>query len=155
REARQRKEAAEGVVEAAAGEAMPELDMGTIDVTAASARTLLLLKTLVVVGVLASLWTVWSGLLPALEVLERVELTDAPKDGNGEFVESLTLWSVLLAVLALVLTAVAAHNLPAVLELAVLERFPIDHGARYAAVTLTRYITVAVGLLFVSNLMHL
>jgi potassium efflux system protein len=91
--------------------------------------------------------------LPALAVLERVELTDATRGADGAvLVEPLTLWSIVLVILAGVLTVVTARNLPAVLELAVLQRFPIDGGTRYAIITLVRYVVIALGLVWVSRL---
>ena len=150
REARQRKGE---LAEAASGEATPELDTQAVDVEAASGQTLTLLRTGVAVGVLALLWGVWGDVLPALAVLERVELTAPTVDTEGAvIVPAVTLWSLLLAGVVGVLTVVAARNLPAVLELVVLQRFPIDAGTRYAAVTLARYLVVAVGLVWASRL---
>jgi potassium-dependent mechanosensitive channel len=50
-------------------------------------------------------------------------------------------------VLVLVLVVVAARNLPGFMEIAFLQRFPLDAGTRYAIVTIARYSIVAIGLL--------
>ena len=137
----------------ASGEATPELQPQTVDVDAASSQTLSLLRTLVGAAVLFGLWAIWQDVLPALAVLDRVELTSPTVDSEGAvIVDPVTLWSLLLAGLAAVLTVVAARNLPAVLELVVLQRFPLDTGTRYAAATLTRYIVVAIGIVVASQL---
>jgi potassium efflux system protein len=52
---------------------------------------------------------------------------------------------VLAAVLVLFLTNVAARNLPALLELALLQRLPLDGGARYAVTTILRYVILIAG----------
>lgn len=153
REARQQADAVEDGEAAASGEAVPELELQTIDVTAASAQTLALLRTVVTAVVFAWLWGVWREVLPALSILERVNVTAPALDATGAvLVPAVTAWALLLAALTAVLTFVAARNLPAVLELAVLQRFELDHGARYAAATLTRYLVVTVGVVFVSKL---
>ena len=58
---------------------------------------------------------------------------------------SLTLADVLLALFVLVLTMVAAKNLPALLELSILQRLPVDSGERYAISTLVRYVILVIG----------
>jgi len=58
---------------------------------------------------------------------------------------TLTLADVLLALFVLVLTMVAAKNLPALLELSILQRLPVDSGERYAISTLVRYVILVIG----------
>ncbi len=155
REARQRKNAGD-TEKPATGEAVPELDTDTINVAAASEQTILLLRTLVVVGVLALLWALWKNLLPALNILDRVELTRPTLDSTGNvIVAAVTLGSLLLASLVIALTIVAARNLPGLLELVVLQRFAIDAGIRYAATTLTRYIVLAIGIFAISAVLNI
>ncbi|MFT7540018.1 MAG: potassium efflux system protein [Gammaproteobacteria bacterium] len=57
----------------------------------------------------------------------------------------LTLADLLLALIFFLLTAVAAKNVPALLELSVLQRLPLDGGARYAVTTIVRYVILIVG----------
>ena len=136
------------------GDAVPELEPATVDIAAASEQTLSLLRTLAAVGVLAALWAVWSDLTPALSVLKDVRLTAGTFDTESNvIVAPVTLWSLLMTALAVTLTVVAARNLPAVLELAVLQRFPLDGGTRYALSSLTRYAVVATGLVVASKLL--
>lgn len=63
----------------------------------------------------------------------------------------LTLADVLLALVFIFLTSVAAKNLPALLELAVLQRLPLDGGSRYAVSTIVRYLILIVGVSAVSG----
>ncbi len=63
----------------------------------------------------------------------------------------LTLADVMLALVFIFLTSVAAKNLPALLELAVLQRLPLDGGSRYAVSTIVRYLILIVGVSAVSG----
>jgi potassium efflux system protein len=123
-----------------------ELDIEDID---DQARSLLgFFFTLALVGML--LW-VWSDLLPALRALEDVVLWHyGSADGEAGTVTLLTL---LLALVGIVVTVLAARNLPGVLEIAVFQRTQMDAGARYAALTISRYLIVTAGVLVVVNLL--
>ncbi|MEM6552539.1 MAG: mechanosensitive ion channel domain-containing protein [Planctomycetota bacterium] len=139
--------------EPASGEAVPELDEERLDVDAASKQTRTLLRIGVTISVLGMLWAVWAQLLPALAVLERVQLTSPTLADDGSvIVPAVTLWSLFLAGVVGALTVIATRNLPAVLELAVLQRFPIDAGTRYAIVMLLRYGVIAIGVVWVTQL---
>ncbi|MEM7807562.1 MAG: mechanosensitive ion channel domain-containing protein [Planctomycetota bacterium] len=138
------------------GEATPDLEPDLLDVDAVSDRTRTLLRITTVAAVFTSIWFVWTDVLPALAILDRVELTNATVDSEGVvIVPAVTVWSVVAAVLAVVLTVVAARNLPAVLELAVLENLRTDSGIRYAAITLLRYVIIAAGVVWTSRLLEI
>ncbi|MFT5284634.1 MAG: potassium efflux system protein [Planctomycetota bacterium] len=64
---------------------------------------------------------------------------------------TLTLDDLLIALVLLVLTTVATKNLPALLELSLLQRLPLDGGARYAVSTIVRYLILIVGVGAISN----
>lgn len=154
REARARREDVEAKEETASGDAVPELDLQHIDVAAISTQTLSLVRTLVMLGTAVLLWVVWSQVLPALAVLDGVTITSPTLDTAGDvIVPALTLWSLLSALLTVLLTVLAARNLPSILELAILTRFHVDAGARYAAGTLTRYAVIAIGVVLISKLL--
>ncbi|GAB4352696.1 MAG: mechanosensitive channel MscK [Immundisolibacter sp.] len=125
-----------------------ELDIEGID---DQARSLLgFFFTLALAGML--LW-VWSDLLPALRALEDVVLWHYGSAG-GE-VGTVTLLTVLLALVGVAVTVLAARNLPGVLEIAVFRRTQMDAGARYAALTILRYLIVSIGVVVVVNLLGL
>lgn len=152
REARAKRSDADAKEETATGDAVPEIDLQQIDVAAISTQTLRLVRTLVLLGTAILLWAVWSEILPALAVLDGIQITSPTPDASGEIlVPALTLWSLLSALLTVLLTFLAARNLPSILELAILTRFHVDAGARYAAGTLTRYAVVAIGVAVVSQ----
>ena len=66
-------------------------------------------------------------------------------DASTALPSTLTLADVLLALFVIVLTMIAAKNLPALLELAILQRLPVDSGGRYAISTLVRYVILVIG----------
>lgn len=125
------------------------LDIEAVD---EQARSLLgFVLSLVIVGVL--LW-VWADLLPALQSLNRIVLWRYRLGGEaGAASGAVTLLSLLLAGGVAAVTVLASRNLPGVLEIAVLQRLDMDAGARYAAITVTRYVIVTVGMLVAVNLL--
>jgi potassium efflux system protein len=112
----------------------PEVDIFNI-----SSQTSQLVRSLVGVALLLGLWLIWADVLPALGILHRVRLWSS---GGDEYV---TLASLALAVLITLVTVVAAKNFPGLLEIAVLQRLPMDHGVRYAITAVARYLTAIVG----------
>ena len=125
------------------------LDIEAVD---EQARSLLgFVLSLAIAGVL--LW-VWADLLPALQSLDQVVLWRYRLGGEaGAASGVVTLLSLLLAAGISAVTVFASRNLPGVLEIAVLQRLDMDAGARYAAITVTRYVIVTVGVLVAINLL--
>jgi len=83
-------------------------------------------------------WYVWSGALPALRIFRQVELW-----GTGD--ELVTMSELIVALIIVAVTVIAGRNAPGFLEIAVLRHLPIDHGARFAIVTIFRYLLAVVG----------
>lgn len=84
--------------------------------------------------------------LPATALLSGSN-SEAPPESRGlGLTTRVTLADVLLALLFGLLTAVFSKNLPALLELAVLQRLPLGAGARYAIATIARYLILIVGI---------
>ncbi|MGK2941117.1 MAG: mechanosensitive ion channel domain-containing protein [Immundisolibacter sp.] len=138
--------------QAADGEGRTSTDEFDIEAVDEQARRLLgFALSLTIGGVL--LW-VWADLLPALQALDQVLLWDYQIGADsGEASDAVTLLSLVLAAGSAAITVLAASNLPGVLEIAVLRRTSLDAGARYATITVTRYIIVIVGVLTVMNLL--
>lgn len=114
-------------------------------------------------------WFIWSEVLPALRVLDRVVLwqniesvAETVTDASG--IESIklndrtvptTLTDVLMAVLVVVATMMVGRRLPGVIEFAVLERLPMEQGGRQAVAILVRYAATLVGVLFACHVIRL
>lgn len=139
----------------------------TQDLTKIHSQLQYLLRHAATLAVLVVTWYVWADVLPALRIFDRVVLwtshvTVREKLPNviGELqsvgVERdvpTTLTHGLLAVLIVAGTHVLARNFPALLEITILDRLPIDHGGRHALSIILRYLVYLSGLLFVCRIL--
>ncbi|MDA0666564.1 MAG: mechanosensitive ion channel [Planctomycetota bacterium] len=80
-----------------------------------------------------------------LDALLSAEPASAGPASVEAAADVLTLDELLLALVLLFVTLLFARNIPALLELAVLQRLPLDNGTRYAVTTLVRYFVLLVG----------
>ncbi len=79
--------------------------------------------------------------------------TDAATHSSAELPFTLTLADLGVALLTILLTLIAMRNLPALVEIAVLQRLPVDAAARYAIATVLRYLIVMAGLIVAAGAM--
>ena len=140
----------------------PQLDLGEVD-----AQTGRLLATSTVVAMAIGLWFLWVDFVPALGVLDGVELWSTTEtvtvestaaDGSRVFesedrVVPITLASLLLAVLIAFMTYVLVRNLPGLLEISIFRRLGIQTGERYAYATIAKYAISVVGGVMAFNAM--
>ena len=140
------------------GDSEPEGELAVaeskpLDLEEVDAQTRKLLRWgLIVVAVLAG-WGIWSEVFPAFLLLEQVALWSQTVLVDGiETIVPVTLADILLAVLVAAGSAIAAKNLPGLMEIAILQRLTLQPGSRYAINTLTRYIVVTVGVISVLNI---
>lgn len=158
-QARKRRSAAQA--EAAEGNnapapAEPEMDLSTIN-----AQTRRLLRGFVGLAFFGGLWLIWVDVLPALAVFRQIDLwstmtqiaeTVPSVDGTTTTTvmrvvnRSITLADALVALVIVCMTITAGRNIPGVLEIAVLQRLPLDSGGRYAITTVSRYLITILGL---------
>ena len=127
--------AGEGVALSASSE--PGIDANVVSKQAQE----LLLAVLGVIGFWIS-WQIWADVIPAVGILNRVNIWSVSIDGVPTPV---TLQDVLNFVIATAVTVIAVKNLPGILELLLLKRLPMDSGARYAVATIVRYVLTVVG----------
>ncbi len=128
-----------------------------------------LLRYAAVITLVVGGWFIWSDVLPALRILDKVELwqnieavaeTVIGKDGS-ESIRTMernsptTLTNVLMAVVIGLGTVMVGRRLPGLLELTLLERLPLEPGTRQAIAILVRYAATVTGMLLVCNAIHL
>ena len=95
-----------------------------------------------------ALWFAWVDILPALRVLDDVHLWYHEVVVDGVSVQQpITLANLGLALLSILVTIAAARNMPGFLEIALLQRLPLEPGVRYATRSLVLYTIVSVGIL--------
>ena len=148
-----RQEAAESKDESMASEGPIEVvDEAEIDVIEVSRQTRTVLRATSALVLLLLLWGIWKDMVAALNVFDQVVLwSHVVTTPAGDAVSAITLFDVLRSLLAVVLTFVAARNLPGFLEITVLQRLDIDAGTRYAISTIGRYVILAIGLIAAFN----
>lgn len=142
RRAQERLQAAKAPADAAATAellAAQEVDPGSL-----AQQTQTLLRGVLTILVLFATFRIWVDVLPALAILHRIPLWT---DASSTPPVAITLWDLLLSLVVLGLSLAAGRNLPAMLELLVLQRLALPPGERHAVTTLARYGIVIVGVL--------
>ncbi len=136
----------------------PVHDLSKLDPSLISLQTRKLLRSAVACGLVIGLYAVWVDVLPALQVLNKLELWSTTVDvvemttENGVTVPKhipryvpITLANVLLAAVVMLMTVLATRNLPGLLEITLLQRLPFEAAGRYAITTISRYIIAVAG----------
>jgi potassium efflux system protein len=140
-----------------------------LDVAGVSAQTRNLVRMLTFVTMVVGLWLVWVDVLPALGILNNYELWSNSvsvtesipgPDGQPEVrtVDQnmpVRLGDLALALVVLGVTLAGTKNVPGLLEISVLQRLPLDAGARYAVTTVTRYTLTIVGVVIAFSMIGL
>ncbi len=121
----------------------PEVDFGRL-----SDQTRRLFRIGFFFAALGGLWLIWKDAVPALTLLEHVPLpmTTTKIVGGVSKEVPLTLADVITGLLLGLLTVLAAKNLPGLLEFILLQRLPMETGARYAWTALSQYLIAAIGI---------
>ena len=127
--------------------AVPEVPEEEIELARIDEQTQKLLGTFIFFAAFFGLWAVWSSVLPALAVTEKIHLWSYAVEIDGVTRHMpITLANLTVAVVAAVITYVSATNLPGALEVVLLNRLSMEPGAKYAFTTICRYVITAVGL---------
>jgi len=108
-----------------------EVDLDRVDV-----QTHRIIRSMIALTFLVLAWFIWAGELPALNILNDVEVWPAME---------VTLGNILTGIVIVVLTIIATANLPGLLELTVLQRMHYLKGERYAITTIVRYAIAIIG----------
>jgi potassium efflux system protein len=137
--ARAAREAAEAGEE---GDEDEEEEQFALDPSSIAEQTQTLVRAAAVLTVLLACLQVWGEVLPALGALRQVELWT---DESVEPPIQITLVDLLKSLLIVLITALAARNIPGLLELLVLRRLHVQAGERHATTTLARYVLVVIG----------
>jgi len=125
---------------------VPEVDEPIIDLDVISAQSLRLVRSILTLIALVSVIVLWSEIHSAFGFLENIRLWDASTTIQGvESLQPITLGSVLIAVLVLIITTQLVRNMPALLELALLQHLNLTPGTGYAITTLTKYMLILIG----------
>ncbi|MGL5385995.1 MAG: miniconductance mechanosensitive channel MscM [Enterobacterales bacterium] len=123
-----------------------EVDDTEIDLDAISAQSLRLVRSILTMVALVSVIVLWSEIHSAFGFLENIKLWDVTSTVNGiDIAQPITMGAVLIAILVLIVTMQLVRNLPALLELAVLQHLDLTPGTGYAITTITKYLLLLFG----------
>ncbi len=120
-----------------------------LDAAAINAQTMRLLNSVYWIAIIVGLYVIWSGILPAFNLLNDIVLWQNEISGSGSDSTTqvpVTLANLLLAVVVLIMTFFVSRNIPGLLEIAILQRLPFSPSARYAIATIVRYALIIIGL---------
>ncbi|WP_419414206.1 mechanosensitive ion channel domain-containing protein [Pontibacter sp. JAM-7] len=123
----------------------PQLEENYLDLQTISDQARILLKTATVLLFFLLCWLTLRSALPNLDLLDQVTLwnnTISGPDGSTIISQSITLKNLLSAAVVIILSILAAHNLPGLLELLVLKHLTLSPGTGYAITTVTKYVLI-------------
>lgn len=146
RKVREQQEAAK-----MAGDSVPEVDLPVIDVATLSEQNRVLLRVLSYALFAVAIAWVWQDAFQAVRFFDEVVLWSYTLDDTpGAEKIPVTLGTLIVTLVALVLTYVGAKNLPGLIEVMVLQRFSMDVGLRFAIITIARYLVFIAGTMLIS-----
>ena len=152
-----------GILMPRSDEAPPEEE--SVDIDAIEKQVSSLVSSLTIVVVAVAMWQLWASVLPAVQILDKVELWEIVVESTQEVTlpdntittetkittVPITLTHLLMALGILIITWIVSQNFPGLLEIALLDRLPIDRGGRYAIAVVCRYILVATGVVLAAG----
>ena len=145
-------ESESGSEAAAAKEDPSSLMESIIGMSAIDEQTRTLLKLSLYTIAVTGIWAIWEPALPALGILEDIHLWSYTTEVEGATqVVPITLANVALSIVVIAVTLIGVRNLPGLLEMILLNRLPMDAGARYAYSTICRYTITAIGFVIALN----
>ena len=127
-------------------EGTAEMEVSEVNLDTISEQSLRLVRSILMLIALVSVIILWSEIHSAFSFLENISLWDVTSTVQGvESIEPITLGAVLIAILVLIITTQLVRNLPALLELAILQHLSLAPGTGYAITTITKYILMMIG----------
>ena len=148
RREQQQARAAAGETPSSDPAGLPAFEETELDYSEISEQSRRVVRIAFLFGALLGAWSIWSELIPALGFLNRINLPFSASrvvDGIPKEVP-ITLADLGAGLLFILITFLGARNLPGLLEITLLRRFPLSAGARYAITSLSQYAIVAIGL---------
>lgn len=123
----------------------PSLDMPEMDLEDISQQSKSLFRILAFVLAATGLWLLWASVIPALQLFDNITLWTIATGIEGAESLPITLGDLILGLIVIVGTMLAARNLPGTLEVMVLSRMHLEPGSGYAITTIVTYVIVLFG----------
>ncbi|HBH36482.1 MAG TPA: hypothetical protein DDW45_09120 [Gammaproteobacteria bacterium] len=120
------------------------------DLSSLTQQSRKLLDVALIFAAITGLWLIWSDVLPAITLLDEITLWHSTEiiAGKEQHI-AVTLGSIALTIILIIVTIVAAKNIPALLEIVLRQSFGVLAGNRYAVTTLTKYLIATIGAIIV------
>jgi potassium efflux system protein len=126
----------------------PPVEEPEVDIASISDQSRQLVRLSVFLLLAAALYFFWREALPSLALLD-VQLWQQVITADGATrTVPVTVSNVMVALATVVITFIAARNLPGLLEITALHRLRVEAGTRYAISAVSRYLIAIVGLIF-------
>ncbi|NUF48587.1 miniconductance mechanosensitive channel MscM [Gilliamella sp. ESL0250] len=122
------------------------VDEPVINLDVISAQSLHLVRSIIMMIALITMILLWSELHSAFAFMNNIKLWGTSAIVNGTEIEQyITLGAVCIAILVMTITVQLVKNLPALLELGILQHLDLAPGTGYAISTVSKYITLMIG----------
>jgi potassium efflux system protein len=126
----------------------PPVEEPEVDIASISDQSRQLVRLSVFLLLAAALYFFWREALPSLALLD-VQLWQQVMTVDGATrAVPVTVSNVMVALATIVITFIAARNLPGLLEITALHRLRVEAGTRYAISAVSRYLIAIAGLVF-------
>lgn len=123
-----------------------ENDKKILDLDTISTQSLQLIRSIITLIALLLMTLLWSELRFAFAFLENITLWDVTSTIKGvDNIQPITLNTFLIIIVVITITTITVRNLPAFLELTLLQHLHLTPGTSYAITTLTKYILMLLG----------
>lgn len=123
-----------------------EIEEPVINLDLISAQSLRLVRFILTMIALISVITIWSDIHSAFGFLENIHLWKVASTINGvDNIQNITMGSLLVCIFFIIVTAQLVRNLPALLELVLLQHLDLTPGTGYAISTITKYLIMLSG----------
>ncbi|UDG81606.1 Miniconductance mechanosensitive channel MscM [Candidatus Profftia lariciata] len=127
-------------------EGSQDIEEPVVDLDTISAQSLRLVRSILTMVALVSLIWLWSELHSAFAFLENIRLWDVTSSAKGVVtLQPITLGAVLIAILVMIVTVQLVKNMPALLELGLLQHLDLTPGTGYAITSITKYLLLLFG----------
>lgn len=128
------------------------MDENLHDLTKINQQSNKLLTTVILAILVVGFWMIWSEILPAFSVFQRIELWQHVQMQEGkEVLQPITLINILICLLYAGLALVFVSNFPALVDLLSVGKYAMTAGSRYALIQLVRYTMVSIAFLAIAN----
>ncbi|MDD1621880.1 MAG: mechanosensitive ion channel [Methylococcaceae bacterium] len=134
------------------GDGVYPVEETLVDLSKINQQSHKLMTTVIALILLVGCWMIWSDIMPAFSVFDRVVLWQHSQMLEGkESLQPITLTNLLICLAYAGLSFVVVGNFPALVDLLSVGKFEMTPGSRYALIQLVRYVLISIAFLAIAN----